>query len=135
MSDLFDAVLENRQKHRDYLKRREEKEFGTEPHKLVRKYDPATSIEAASKVDSTRLEKLVLETIESFGVRGCISDQVQWKLPDLPYSSVTARFKALSERGYIFFNGEKRKGRSTRSQRVMIASTFGKRNLNDEQEN
>jgi hypothetical protein len=113
MSDLFDTVL-----------KRQEKEFGTEPHKLVRKYDPATSIEAASEVDSTRLEKLVLETIESFGVRGCISDEVQANLSYLPYSSVTARFKALSDRGYIFFNGEKRKGRSTRSQRVMIAAKY-----------
>jgi len=80
MSDLFNAVL-----------KRHEKEFGTEPHKLVRKYDPATSIEAASKVDSTRLEKLVLETIESFGVRGCISDEVQANLSYLPYSSVTSK--------------------------------------------
>ena len=101
-----------------------EREFGTEPHKLVRKYDPATSVDAASKVDSTRLEKIVLETIESFGARGCISDEVQSNLSYLPYSSVTARFKALADRGYIFFNGEKRKGRSTRPQRVMIASIF-----------
>jgi hypothetical protein len=135
MSDLFDAILENRQKHRDYLKRRKEKEFGTEPHKLVRRYDPATSIEAASKIDSTRLEKLVLETIESFGARGCISDEVQANLSDLPYSSVTARYKALFDRGYIFFNGEKRKGRSTRPQRVMIASTYDERQINAEQEN
>jgi len=118
MNDLFDAIL----------KRKKEKEFGTEPHKLVRTIDPATSVEAACKVDSTRLEKLVLQTIESFGARGCISDEVQSNLSYLPYSSVTARFKALYDRGYVFFNGEKRNGRSTRPQRVMIAKQYKRQN-------
>lgn len=96
--------------------------FGTEPFKLVRTNDPGTSHAAAEALDSTRLEGLVWLTIKSFGAAGCISDQVRAALPDIKsYSSVTARYKALAEGGHIVFTGEKRKGLSGRSQRVMVA--------------
>ena len=50
--------------------------FGTPAHKLVRKDDPITSHEAAQKVDTTKLEKMVYEAIASFGEQGCISDDI-----------------------------------------------------------
>ena len=87
--------------------------FGTETYKLVRREDPATSLEAADSIDST-------DTIRSFGVTGCISDEVQSRLSDLAYSSVTARFKALIDKDLVIIIG-KRKGRSGRNQRVMVA--------------
>jgi hypothetical protein len=37
---------------------------------------------------------------------------------------VTARYKALAEKGMIIYPGSKRKGESGRSQRVMIARTM-----------
>ena len=92
--------------------------FGTHIAKLFRKNDPQTSFQAAEKVDTTKLEKKVYEAIKSFGDNGCISDQVLEMFPTMPYSSVTARYKALLEKGYIEINGT-RVGKSGRQQRIM----------------
>jgi len=92
--------------------------FGTPEHKLVRKDDPITSHEAARKVDTTKLEMLVYEAIASFGEQGCISDDVLNIFPFFPYSSITARYKALHTKGLIEITGV-RKGRSGKNQRVM----------------
>jgi len=105
-----------------------DKKFGTDPHKLVRRNDPETSQEAAEEVNTNHMEKIVLNVIRSFGINGCISDDVRAALPDKAYSTVTARFKALSDNGYIYFTGETRKGRSSRAQRVMVAD-YNKRLL------
>ena len=95
-----------------------EKFFGTPAFKLVRKEDPATSHQAAQAVDTTKMESMVYETIAAYGPDGCISDDVLAKLPFLPYSSVTARYKALIDKGFIEVIGT-RKGVSGRIQRVM----------------
>ena len=95
-----------------------EKFFGTPAFKLSRKEDPATSHQAAQAVDTSRMESLVYETIAAYGPDGCISDDVLAKLPFLPYSSVTARYKALIDKGFIEVIGT-RKGVSGRLQRVM----------------
>lgn len=93
--------------------------FGTPAHHLHRTDDIDTSVEAANLVDTSELESLVYETIKSFGDRGCISDEVRAKLPGLPYSSVTARYRALLDKDLIVDTGERRKGWSTRNQRVL----------------
>ena len=93
--------------------------FGTEVKKLVRTQDPLTSYEAAEKVDTTKLEKMVYEAIKSFPT-GCISDEILRLFPTYPYSSITARYKALSEKNLIEFKGT-RTGRSGRQQRIMKA--------------
>mgnify|MGYP003343475991 CR=1 FL=1 len=95
-------------------------EFGTFFGKLFRKNDPQTSFEAAEKVDTSRLEKLVYEAIKGFGEAGCISDQILEMFPSMPYSSITARYKALLSKGYIEITGT-RVGKSGRNQRVMVA--------------
>lgn len=94
-------------------------QFGTDPRKLVRSGDPDTSHFAAESVDSEKLERIVYNTICSFGQNGCISDQVRGALPGLPYSSVTARFKALLDRGLVEDTGERRVGISGKKQRVI----------------
>jgi hypothetical protein len=101
--------------------------FGTSPHKLHRTDDPATSKEAAYAVDSTKLEKMVYDVIAKAGAEGIHSDGIRNTLPSsLPYSSVTARYKALVEKGLIEYTGERRKGDSGRGQRVMRATNrFG----------
>ena len=96
-----------------------ERFFGTEPFKLVRKEDPTTSHEAAQAVDTTKLERIVYEAIQSFP-EGCISDEVLEALPDHRYSSITPRYKALLQKGFIEITGTK-EGRSGRNQRVMKA--------------
>lgn len=95
--------------------------FGTDPHKLVRTGDPDTSQAAAEAVDTTKLEHMVYEAIKGFGHEGCIQDDVLGKFPSFPYSSVTARFRALLDKGYIEDTGERRKGNSGRGQRVLRA--------------
>jgi hypothetical protein len=93
-------------------------------YKMVRRDAPDTSIEAAESLDVTRLENLVLGVISSFP-DGCISDEVRRVCEEKHqlnnYSSVTARYKSLAEKGLIFYTGEKRRGDSGRNMRVMIA--------------
>ena len=106
MRDLFDNMKDSMERF-----------FGTEPFKLVRNQDPTTSHEAAQAVDTTKLERIVYEAIQSFP-EGCISDQVLEALPNYRYSSITPRYKALLEKGFIEITGTK-EGRSGRNQRVM----------------
>lgn len=93
--------------------------FGTDPACLVRATATDTSREAAQSVDTTRLEAMVYEAVCAFS-GGCIQDDVLAQFPGFPYSSVTARFRALLDKGLIVDTGERRKGRSGRSQRVLV---------------
>lgn len=93
--------------------------FGTSVHQLVRRDDPVTSYEAAERVDTQKMEKIVLEAIKAFP-DGCIADQVLDSLPQYSYSSVTARFSALLRKEHIEIIGT-RPGRSGRQQRIMRA--------------
>ena len=101
------------------MKQSMERFFGTEPFKLARLNDPTTSHEAAQAVDSTKLEKMVYEAIKSHP-DGCISDDILDMFPNYPYSSITARYRALLDKGFIEVSGVKR-GRFGRNQRVMRA--------------
>lgn len=98
--------------------------FGTSPHMLHRSDSPDTSVDAAHAVDSTRLEELVYVIVRSY-TNGCTQDDVlaRREVKGLPYSSVTARFSALLRKGLIEDTGERRPGRSGRSQRVLRASS------------
>lgn len=93
-------------------------DYGTEPWKLARTDGPQTSKDAADAVDSSRLEKLVHKTIAHYP-GGCIAAEVLSDLAGLPYSSVTARFKALTDKGFISCGPDTRPGPSGRQQRVM----------------
>jgi len=95
--------------------------FGTSPEKLVRRYDPATSHESALAVDTTKLESMVYEAIKSYGALGCISDDLQAMFSHMPYSSVTARYRALLDKGFIEIIGQRR-CKSGRNQRIMRAT-------------
>jgi hypothetical protein len=96
-----------------------ERFFGTEPFKLVRKEDPTTSHQAAQAVDTTKLEQMVYEAIKSHP-EGCISDEILEMYPNYPYSSITARYRALLDKGFIEVSGVKR-GKFGRNQRIMKA--------------
>jgi hypothetical protein len=96
-----------------------ERFFGTEPFKLVRKEDPTTSHQAAQAVDTTKLEQMVYEAIKSHP-EGCISDEILEMYPNYPYSSITARYRALLDKDLIEVTGVKR-GKFGRNQRVMKA--------------
>jgi hypothetical protein len=97
-----------------------ERFFGTEAFKLVRKEDPTTSHQAAQAVDSTKLEQMVYEAIKSHP-EGCISDEILEMYPNYPYSSITARYKSLLDKGFIEVTGVKR-GKFGRNQRIMRAT-------------
>ena len=96
-------------------------EWGTSPHKLVRPESPDTSHAAAHSVNTTDLESKVYGAIKSFGPLGCIQDEILSRFPGYPYSSVTARFRALLDKDLIRDTGERRKGKSGRGQRVLVA--------------
>ena len=94
----------------------------TPVYKLVRNEDPSTSHEAAESVNATYMEQVVYEVIEGFGPSGCISDQVLEVLSHHRYSTITARYKQLKEKGLVIVDHRKRKAISGRSQLVMWAS-------------
>ena len=94
-----------------------EKFFGSPPFKLARTDSPETSKEAAQAVDSTKLEQIVYEAIKGFP-DGCISDEVLEALPEHRYSSITPRYRALLDKGFIEIIGT-RAGRSGKNQRIM----------------
>ena len=95
--------------------------YGTAPHKLHKTNSPSTSVEAAYSVDTTALERMVHDQIKLAGNDGLIADDLLNMFSDFPYSSITARFSALERKGLIQRKGDKRKGRSGRSQLVMTA--------------
>ena len=103
----------------DNMKQSMERFFGTPAFKLARREDPVTSHQAANLVNSTKLEQMVYEAIKSFP-DGCISDEILEKYPQYPYSSITARYRALLDKGLIEVSGVKR-GRFGRNQRIMKA--------------
>ena len=96
----------------------------TPAYKLVRRDDPATSHDAATSIDASHMESVVLDAIWEFGVTGCISDEVLNALPHHRYSTVTARYKQLKEKGLIKVDSRKRKGKSGRGQLIMWATEF-----------
>ena len=108
MNDIFGSMKESMERF-----------FGTPAFKLARRQDPVTSHQAAQAVDTPKLERMVYEAIKGFP-DGCISDDVLRLFPMYPYSSITARYKALYEKDLIEFEGT-RIGRSGRQQRVMLA--------------
>lgn len=92
---------------------------------LHRSNAPETSVAAAEAVNTSQLETLVHRVIESFGPDGCISDQVREKMLGFAYSSVTARYAALIDKGLIFVvEGDVRKGATGRNQRVMRSTIY-----------
>jgi hypothetical protein len=101
----------------DDMKQSMERFFGSPAFKLVRREDPTTSHQAAQVVDTTKLESLVYEAIKSHP-DGCISDEILAMYPNYPYSSITARYRALLDKGFIEVTGVKR-GKFGRNQRIM----------------
>ena len=96
--------------------------FGTDPHKLARLDSPATSVLAANAVDTVTNEELVYRAVYIAGERGATQDEVLAQFAGTkPYSTITARFKALLTKGYVYDTGETRTGRSGKPQRVLRA--------------
>jgi DNA-binding MarR family transcriptional regulator len=91
--------------------------YGTDPRKLARTVDPVTSHEAAHAADTTRLEAMVHREIARRGQ--CIAADLVAHFSGLSYSSVTARFKSLEDKGLISCGPDKQRGPSGRNQRVM----------------
>ena len=95
--------------------------FETPPTYLFRDGGADTSREAAESFDVSEMESVVYDAIKELGPKGCISDEVRKYLGGMNYGTVTARYKALWEKGLISYTG-KRPGISGRNQRVMVAA-------------
>jgi hypothetical protein len=91
----------------------------------ARTHDPKTSWEAAEKVDTNRLERIVLDIIKVHGEKGATHDDIWTYLEkSLIHSgfregSITPRYATLERKGLILRNGDTRKGNAGRSQLVM----------------
>ena len=96
----------------------------TESYKLRRNDDPITSHIAADAMDANKMERIVLDAINSFKDKGCISDDVLDALPTYRYSSITARYKALEEKGLIIKDDSKEIAKSGRPQLKMWGSKY-----------
>lgn len=101
--------------------------FGTPPKYLHRREGPDTSIAAAYSIDTPKREREVLEVIAKYD-QGAISDEVRSNFPpNTPYSSMTARYAALDEKGLIRRSkSEVRLGRSRKFQMVMRVTKLGR---------
>ena len=98
--------------------------FGTHPVELVRTEDPDTSHEAAQKVDTARLERMVYEVILQYP-NGATGDEIMRHFPHHGIQTISPRYAPLIRKGFIEDTGERRKGSSGRSQRVMRAIIKG----------
>lgn len=105
--------------------------FDTPAYKLYRKEDPETSKEAAKSLGVSEMESVVASTIRDFGAAGCISDQVVDALPHHRYSTITARYKQLKEKGIICVDDRKIKAESGRNQLVMWHKDYYVEQAND----
>ena len=98
----------------------------------ARTHDPKTSWEAAEKVDTNRLERIVLKAIQAHGESGATHDQIfqylSMRFKDAyREGSITPRYATLERKGFIKRDGTTRKGRAGRSQLVMFHVDTGYR--------
>jgi len=100
------------------MKQSMERFFGSEPKMMVRTTDPDTSMDAAEKVDSTKLEQQVYEVIAKYP-DGCISEEVMTHFPNHGVQTISPRFAPLIRKGFIEDTGERRRASTGHTQRVM----------------
>ena len=100
------------------MKQSIERFFGSEPKMMVRTTDPDTSMDAAEKVDSTKLEQQVYEVIAKYP-DGCIAEEVMSHFPNHGIQTISPRYAPLIRKGFIEDTGERRKASTGHSQRVM----------------
>jgi len=90
-------------------------------YKLYAKKGHVTSAEAKKSINITAMENMVYHIIKKFP-QGCIQDDVLRIAGDgYAYSTVTARFKDLTEKKMVYRTEETRPGKSGRQQTVMFA--------------
>ena len=82
----------------------------TDRKHLSRRNSPATSKEAAQRVDVSRLEQLVLDAVKRAGKTGITGKELVSKFREIPYSSLTARPSALKRKGLIEATDVRRDG-------------------------
>ena len=100
------------------MKQSIERFFGSEPKTMVRTTDPDTSMDAAEKVDSTKLEQQVYEVIAKYP-DGCISEEVMTHFPNHGIQTISPRYAPLIRKGFIEDTGERRRASTGHTQRVM----------------
>lgn len=85
--------------------------FGTPAGPLHKADAPQTSIDAAGKVNTEKLEEFVFLEILNGGVRGATIKEICAANPDVKYPSISARPCSLERKGFIYYQpDEKRDG-------------------------
>lgn len=81
----------------------------TPVYKLHRQDNPDTSKEAAKKVESGELKKLVYDTLVEAGENGMTMGEV-CEATGVPLNSLSPRSAPLEREGLIFYRGDRRDG-------------------------
>ena len=98
-------------------------EFDDIPPQRARETDPITAKIAAALVDAPQRCREVYECIRSFGLVGCIGEQVVERIGK-PSPCVYPSFRPMERRGLIVRDGKQRKSKCGRPQLVIIAAEF-----------
>ena len=85
-------------------------------------YSLNTSLQAYNSANHDKSEREILKAIVDAGDRGIISEELQQRLPHMPYGSVTSKFKKLCVDGGIECVGIRKNSRN-RNQKVWRATS------------
>lgn len=80
------------------------------PYNLFRKEDPATSKQAALKLNVSKKRAFVLGLVQDAGAHGITIKEMTRAHLDMPTSSISSRPNELEKLGLIFYLGDKREG-------------------------
>lgn len=116
---MTDGITQSCKDSEEGIRERKIKDNPTPSYKLHKRDGIDTSEEAAEVLNVSKMEQEVLDVIREYP--DCISDQVLSHFESRRYSTITARYTALLEKGLIIDTGERRPGVSGRNQRVMKA--------------
>lgn len=98
-------------------------EFGTDPHIIRRNDGPVTSEIAAQAVDTAQFEAVAYDIIKSFGLEGCIGDQLrdEFRRRTPPNTQFINRRTGLHQKGLVLRTHITRRGSSGQPQHVYVA--------------
>jgi hypothetical protein len=89
-------------------------------HGRARRSDPATSHEAAQKIDPAAIRRRMVQIVRA-SADGVIWDDLRTAFPGVKETSISPRIKEVETAGLVYRSGEKRRGSSGVNQLVIRA--------------
>ena len=75
--------------------------FGTEPHKIIRRHAPVTSIEAGKSVDTTQMERTIFELIRKQPKERGLTSKEAARILNKELNQISGRFTGLKMKALI----------------------------------